>query len=276
MLTTKGNTWGFRVSNIGTPNTSPGTSITPGATNAEGTYTQVLSALAQDCYWFEIAIAGGNTSAGDKSHLLDIGVDPAGGTSWISLIQNICCGSSAPWVSGAYFYCFPLHIKSGSTVAVRIQGSNGTAGTVRVAVTAFGKPSKPEMIQYSSYAETIGAITNSGGVSVTAGTSAAEGTWTSLGTTTKDLWWWQLTAQISNGTITSLAYYFDMAHGDANNKHIIAQDIQMFIPGTAEQLSLAPQFWGYHEVKGGDTIYVRASCSGTPVTGINCTAIGMG
>jgi hypothetical protein len=232
--------------------------------------------MSTDTDWLEIAIAGGNTTANDKSHLLDIGTDPAGGTAWVTRIANICCGASCNWVEGAYVYCFPLHIKAGSAVAVRIQGSNATAGTVRVVVTAFGRPSMPSAIRSSNYSETIGAITNSSGVTITPGNSAAEGSWTSLGTTTRDLWWWQLTAQISNGTITSLVYYFDLAHGDANNKKIIMQDVQMFIPGTAEKLSLAPQYYGYHDVNAGETIYCRCSCSGTAVTGVNVTAIGMG
>ena len=33
--------------------------------------------------------------------------------------------------------------------------------------------------------------------------NAADGTWTSLGTTSRDLWWWQVGYQIDNTVVTA-------------------------------------------------------------------------
>ncbi len=266
--------------NFGAPSTTaPGTSVTPGASNAEGTWTQIHAAWTAppgNGYWLMLWISGANISGSDKSQLLDIGWDTAGGTNYIAKISNLCCGCSGFSLDGGYYYNFPIFIKSGSTIAARVQGSNATAGTVRIASQVWGSASEPQELKYGIYSETIGTITNSGGPTITPGSSAAEGSWTSLGTTTRNLWWWQLCPQISNGTITALQYAFDLAYGDASNKHFIVRRAQMFVTGTVEKVNYVHPAWCYCDVPSGATIYCRASCSGSPVTGINVTAVAVG
>lgn len=269
----------WKYSNFGAPSTTaPGTSVVPGASNVEGSWTAIASAanIAQHVYGILLWISGANVSTADKSMLVDIGTDAAGGTAWQAVISNICCGSSGFSADGGYWYYFPLFIKSGSAVAARAQTSNATAGTVRIACQFYGQPSDIHELKYGRYSETIGTITNSGGVSFTPGNTGAEGTWQSLGTTTRNLWWWQVCPQISNGTITALQYSIDLAYGDASNKHFIIEDAQLAIPGTAEKVSMGLNLTGFCDVPAGATIYVRGSCSGTAVTGFNATAIGIG
>jgi hypothetical protein len=272
------NRFGWKYTNNNNPGTSPGTAVTPGATNAEGSWTAIASSanIANDVYGILLWVCGGATTANAKNHLLDIGVDPAGGTSYTERIANIVCGQSAAAVAGGRYFYFPLAIKAGSSVAARIQGSNGTAGTVRVVATFFGKPSKPELVRSGQYAETVGSITNSNGVSFTPGNSNAEGTWVSLGTTAKDLWWWQLCVQIDNGTTTSLGYHIDLAYGDGSNKHMIIENLWLGLAGTAEATASPLPFEGACFVPAGSTIYVRGTCSGTAATGFNAVAVGIG
>lgn len=276
--------YGFTYDNWGAnPSLTLGTSVTPGATNAEGSYTQIATGanISRDCYWVEFLIVAGSTSTAQKDHLLDIGVDNAGGTSYTTVISNIVCGASAPnnAGSGGLRFVFPLFIKSGSSVAVRIQGNNGTAGTVRVAAKFFGDPSNPEAVPIGCFAETIGTITNSGGVSFTPG-NAADGSWVSLGTTTSALWWWQLCVQLSSAAMTgNLITYVDLAFGDATNKVIIQRE--MFVQTSLESVgpcvvsNLAFPA-GYRPVPGGSTIYVRGRCSAAPDSGWNAVAVGIG
>lgn len=278
MLATLGSRFCWTYNNASAPNVTPGTSVTPGASNAEGSWTQIAAAasITQDVWGILLWINGGNTSTSAKNHALDIGVDPAGGTSYTERVANMLCGQSHAGSTGGYFYYLPLFIKAGSAVAVRIQGSAGTAGTVRVAAKFFGKPSRPEMVRAGSFAETIGFVSNAVGTSFTPGNSGAEGSWVSLGTTTRALWWWQLCVQINNTTTTALNYACDLAFGDASNKHMIIQDLPVILNGTAEQTTqlLVPN--SYCEVPAGATIYVRGSCSGTTVSGFNATAVGIG
>lgn len=281
MLPVKVNSFLWHFSNFTTPSATPGTSVTPGANNAEGSWTQVATSanIAYDVCLIYIAIGGGNTSTAQKDHLLDIGVDPAGGTSYTAVINNIVCGQTQAVTTGWDEFVFPLRIKAGSSVAVRVQGNNATAGTVRVVADFYGRPTAPENIPVGQWSETIGTITNSAGTSVTPG-NAAEGSWTSLGTTTKYLWHWQIGMQLSNGTITAQYTTFDLAYGDATNKEIILEDIAIGFYGTAEikasTLMGRAMIRATRPVPAGSTIYARARCSTAPTATYNCTAIGIG
>jgi hypothetical protein len=273
--------FGWTFHNLGTnPSATPGTSVVPGAGNVEGSWTQVATGanIAYGVWGIWIGISGGNTTGNDKSHILDLGVDEANGTNYTALISNLVCGQTQAGSTGCNEYYFPINIPAGSSVAVRIQGSNATAGTVRVMVKFYGKPSHPEMLPRGEVAETIGAITGSSGVSFTPG-NAADGTWASLGTTTRNLWWWQVCPQVSAGTITAQYTWVDLAYGDATNKQIIISGVPIGYYGTAEiaaQIHAAHMMQGYRYVPAGSTMYVRGRCSTTPVSGYNAVAIGVG
>jgi len=270
--------FGLIFTNQTTPSLTPSTSVLPGASDAEGTFTQIASSanIASDIYWLRLTVVGGGTAAQAKNHLLDIGVDPAGGTAYVEVVANIVCGQSSNFVEGGFQFIFPLFIKSGSSVAVRIKGSNATAGTVRVLMDFLGKPSRPEMVRVGTFSETIGTITNSLGVAFTPGDSEAEGAWVSLGTTAKNLWWWQVGVQLDDSVTTSKVYYIDLAYGDATNKVMILENVMLANPGTSERVMSLLQPFGYREVPAGSEIFIRGSCSGTSDTGVNGAAIGIG
>lgn len=283
LFTPHGSRLSFTYDNLGAnPGATPGTSVTPGATNAEGSWTQVATGanIAQDVYGFWLRVSDGATSTAAKNHLLDVGVDPAGGSAYSAIISNIVCGASAAITAtgGGQQFFFPYYITAGSSVAVRIQGSNGTAGTVRVGIKFYGQPSRPEALKTGSFSETIGTITNSNGVSFTPG-NAADGSWVSLGTTTNPLWWWQLGYQIDNGTITAEYTYIQIAHGDGSNKHVILTTMH---GGTTGETCGAPingnlnPFEAYCPVPAGANIYIRGRCNNAPDTGYNGVAIGIG
>jgi len=137
------------------PASTIGTSVVPGASDVEGSWTQVASSanIAQDVYGIYLQAHSGATSAAAKNHLLDIGVDPAGGTSYVAIISNLVVGCSPSLTqAGNREYFFWFFIKAGSSVAVRIQGSNATAGTARLPV----KPSRPEVIPKGMFSESLG------------------------------------------------------------------------------------------------------------------------
>jgi hypothetical protein len=281
MLHKKINSFLWKFSNYTTPSATPGTSVTPGASNAEGSWVQIATAanMAYDSLLMFIAVGGGNTSGAQKDHLLDIGVDPAGGTSYTAIINNIVCGQSQAVTTGFDEFVFPIRIKAGSSVAVRVQGNNATAGTVRVVATFYGRPTNPEMVPVGQWSETIGTISGSGGTAVAPG-NAAEGSWVSLGTTTKDMWRWQMGIQLSNGTITAQYATYDLAYGDATNKEFIIEDQHIGFYGTSEIKASILRgrqiIEGFRYVPAGSTIYARGRCSTTPGTTYNVTAIGIG
>lgn len=259
--------------------TNYGSPVTPGASNAEGSWTTIHSAgnITNDIYFFYLYVTAGATSGAVKNHLLDIGVDPAGGTSFTPIISNLVCGQSGPSIPGQQF-AFPLYIKSGSTLGARIKGSNSTAGTVRVGFDLFGTPegASRHLIKTGTFTETIGTITNSLGVLVIPGNSTTEGSWVELGTTTRELWHWQLGIQCNNGTTTQLGYAWDLAYGDGSTKVPIITNYITWLPGTSEITNNRMYREGYKFVPAGSTIYVRGNCSGTAVTGWNAVCVGTG
>jgi hypothetical protein len=265
------------------PGATPGTSVTPGISNAEGSWTQLATSanVAHNVFGLFLRISDNAASSPTtgKNFLLDLGVDPAGGTSYTSIINNIVCGSAGPiTATGGHSFFFPIFITAGSTIAARIQGSHGTATASRVGIKLYGQPSAPWNMPVGSYAETIGTITNSNGVSFTPG-NAADGSWASLGTTTKNLWWWQIGYQIDNGTITAEYTYIELAYGDGSNKVIICEKMHQ---GTTSEQSgtvlntniLAHE--AYCPVPAGSTMYIRGRCLNAPDTGYNAVAIGIG
>lgn len=263
------------------PGASIGTSVIPGASNAEGSWTQIASSanIAQHCYWLYVQVFAGATAATAKNHLLDVGIDPAGGTSYTAFLSNLQVGSSpALTAAGAREFIFPIFIKSGSSVAVRIQGSAATAGTVRVAARFYGHPSRPENVPVGSFAQTFGTVTNSSGQSVTPG-NAADGSWVDLGTVSSPLWWWQMGYGIDNGTVTAEYTYIEVAFGDVTNK--VSMFKVMHGGTTGETCGLAAQTQmlacaAYNPVPAGAHIYVRMRCNNAPDTGYHCTVVGIG
>lgn len=278
MLAAGINQFNFLYTNVGAPSTTPGTSVIPGASNAEGDWTEIASEsnITKDIYYIVLVVQTGFTNGAQKDHLLDIGIDPAGGTSYTPIISNIACGASPDPTRGSRSFQFYYWIPANTAVAVRVQGNNATAGTVRVTAYFYGAPSRPEFVRVGQYSETIGAITNSSGVSFTPGNSGAEGSWASLGTTTRALWQWQLCLQLSAAAFGNQALVFDFATGDGSNKHIIQENLyvrldssEIFIPATTTPLN-------FFEIPAGGELFVRGSSSGTADSGWNAVAVGIG
>lgn len=274
--------YSFRYDNWGTnPSATPGTSVVPGTSNAEGSWTQVASGadIAQDCYWLHLQVSGIALTAVAKNVLLDIGVDPAGGTSYSAIISNLDVGSApALTAAGGQFYLFPFFIPANSTVAIRAQGSHTTPGTLRAMVAFWGQPARPELAPRGAISQTFGTITNSNGNDITPG-NAADGSWTDLGALTSPLWWWQLGHGINNGTVTAEYTYFEVAFGDVSNKHSIFRYMHVGTTGETVGTQMPTHLAAcaaFQPVPAGSNIYVRARCLNAPDTGYHCTVVGIG
>jgi hypothetical protein len=274
----------FRFDNWGTnPAATPGTSIVPGTSGAAGSWTEVASAanVAQDVYFVTVHIFAGFLTGVSKKHSFDIGVDPAGGTSYTVLVDQLLAGGTpgiAASFQGVTGFSFPLFIKAGSSIAVRVYGSHTTAGTVRVCVTLRGQPAAPHQLPVATVSERIGTISGTAGVAFTPG-NAADGTWVSLGTTTRANFWWQLGYNVDNAGMTAEYCYIELAHGDGSNKHTLIKTMKA--SSTTEQLA-SPllgnwDFAGcYWPLPSGTELWVRGRADSAPDTGYNACAYGFG
>lgn len=249
-----------------------GTSFVPGASNVKGSWTSILTGtdVARDVFGLLINFNSVAVSAQRKSCLVDIGVDPSGGTSYTILIADLEAGSAGPYNigNGGKWYYFPIWIKAGSRVGCRGQVNNATAGTVRVGMTIYGSPRDKSTVRVGTRVETLGVdYAISGGVNIGYGTTS-EGTFVSLGTLTRNAWYFQQGFGIDNSLITALVWHTDLGIGNGTNFKVACRD-KMTTGTTTEQLFSNLQAGGDCYVNGyaGEGVYGRCQCSGVPDSG---------
>lgn len=151
--------------------------VTADATiHVKGAWTPLIAATSFDAYLAGLVFARPTLA----NMLVDIGVDPAGGTSYTVIIPNIL-------ISGAFTnqgtnYLFPVFISKGSQVAARTQASV-TVNTVRVGLSLIGGGHDPGI--HRGAIQDYGANTvNSQGVALANAAAGTKGAWTQLGADT--------------------------------------------------------------------------------------------
>lgn len=167
----------------GTP-TIPGTQFTAGASGSDGASVSCVSALGHDVHFLRISLGGANVNTGDGNAAGDLLVDPAGGTSWSALVNDLVFGMSTSLNGGpTHVYEIPLYIPAGSSLGFRGKTAHTADLTACYAlIQAYGEPSKPQMWWCGQGVETLG-ISDSKGTSVTPGSTGSWGSWTSVGST---------------------------------------------------------------------------------------------
>ena len=261
------NRFNGRISNqSGQPATTQGTSITPGD-NTFPAYVEILSATAYETCLAVIHLHDGFTAANARNMLVNIGIDTAGGTTYVTRIPNLLCTGAGGYLvtGGGCYYIFPLYIPAGATLAAQASVDNATVGTVRVGIQLYGRPSRPESVCVGHYVTSFGEDTAaSTGTAVTPGT-VSEGAYVQLGiATARDHWWWQLgTLGMDDTIISPEGYHLDLAYGDATNKHLIIDDL-LVGNSNSESLHLPPWMVNAHcAVPIGQLVYGRAQASAT-------------
>lgn len=263
------------------PNSTLGTQVVPGYNNTKGSWTQVASAanIAQTCYLINLIIvnAGGNGITPQLT--FDIGIDTAGGTSYTAIISNATAGGAGSVSNRGKDYVFPITVPAGSSVAIR--AASPTTGSLnehraRYIIEFWGQPTTMNS-PIGTFSETIGYTSGTTGTSFTLG-NATYGSWTSLGTTTNPLWWWQLGVNYDNNTVvTGGTLFIQLAHGDVTTKNIINTHISSIGTGESHSDFFSSNTWqAYSPLPAGTELWVRGLQSATPDTGYNATVIGIG
>ncbi|WP_372810099.1 hypothetical protein [Litorivivens sp.] len=265
----------------GTPANAYGTLCTK-ATNAYGTWTSLISgaSVAHDIYAVYININRiGGGAASDT--ICNIGIDPAGGTSFTTLIPDLLCSAAAVYAasfngaSGGISYYFPIFIPAGSSVGAQFS-TNGAVNNPYAMLTLYGQPSRPDAINVGRWVDSYGiTAASSSGTAVTPGTSSP-GSWTSLGTPSRSGWYTQVGLGINDSTMAAEAYLCDLAAGDASNKRILTEH-NLFATDTLEQMGNCyrdEQCYGM--VTTSDTLYGRIQASATGNSNLSLAAYVLG
>lgn len=215
----RSSSFSFDVTNVSVSTDS--TTVTAGTSNADGTAVTLLSALSRDLHLITVGIGNILTSSQDNSALADLLYDPAGGTSWSSLVDDLLCGWSST-IGGAQdlnvYYAFPIWVPAGASIGMRIRKTGGTASSAKVRVYGFGDPANPDLWWCGQKVESLGIdASNSKGTDVTPGTSSSFGSWTAIGTSTRR--YGALNFGIGLAGVTSVTanhrYNFEMGSGSA-------------------------------------------------------------
>lgn len=172
-------------SNISVPASPIGTQVASGgsAHTKNTTYTELIASTAFDTYWIEIVLGEVSQSSVNTAMLVDIAIGAAASETVIipNLNAGMAAGSGAAQV-GADRYCFPLYIPAASRLSATAQGAV-TSDTLQVSVWLYGAPTEPAWAGQQVVAYGVDLAT-SRGVTVAAGLSAAEGSWTEIASAT--------------------------------------------------------------------------------------------
>jgi hypothetical protein len=254
-----------------------GTTVTAsGSLNTKGNWAELVDGalITQDVYWVEIQVTNAATAGFSRGMLLDIGIDESAGTSYTVIIPNLLVSHASTYLvlGGGKWFCFPLFIRAGSSIAARCQSSSGSQ-TCSVRMFLAGAPANPESTPVGYAVRAFGPNTStSRGTAVTAGT-VSEGSWTSLGTTADNMIWWQMSADLDDTNIAALTYAMDLSVGDASNK-LMAIEEAYFITDSSERMSVNLHH-GPRYSTSGDLVYARAQCSGTLESNLSIAAYGV-
>ena len=107
--------YGGIVVNYGTarPANSLGVLVTPG-TSGYGSWFQLFTAQSFDAYGLLMCLSNNGTSATNRHSKVKLGIDEAGGTSYVDRIDGLLCGSTANLGPGTgAWYFFPVFIPAG-------------------------------------------------------------------------------------------------------------------------------------------------------------------
>ena len=259
-------------SQTGRPTAPQGTSVTP-VIGSKGSWVQVIASLDHDTYGLIIQINNNNTSAQSRNTVLDVGIGAA--ASEIVIIPDLICGNAVNSNVGGngVWYYFPVFISAGTRVAVRAQSSVVTA--FRVYMEAPQKPVNPSMIKTADHVEAIG-ITGNAGVAVTPGTTS-EGAWVSLGTTSRDCWFWQIGAQVQTAdtSVNAALIHMDLAYGNGTDKQFLVQHAILTTTTTEGQINVLNTLSCGGFVPAGSELYARAQTSANADI-LNIAAYGAG
>jgi len=283
MLYNKFNEFLWYEDNIGATVSGAGMGVSTPAhasVHTKNTTATVLagSKILHDCYFLWLGFGESSAVGGNSKYLVDVFFDTNGGTNWEPQprISNLYLHQAHFTGAGFYQYAFPLFIRAGTSIGVAVQ-SSVTVAPLRTVVRVYGKPSAPQIISFGSYVQTLGVTVGSTtGFTLSPGTSAWGSYTASLGTLSRDAWWWQAGLGFNDTTITSNCYMYEVACGNAVTKNTCLTNA--IVTNTTEQMG---QSWcglglPIRFIRGGTSVFVRASGNGAIDTTPTCVVYALG
>lgn len=206
--------------------------------------------------------AGAGASYPSTAQMIEIGIDPAGGTSYTPLFSDYMVPHSNTWASytfGSGFHYFPIRIPAGASIAARRPSSPTQSGNVLYFFRPVWAGNSAVPHWSGVYNETIG-LTSGAPTTLTSGTSGSFGSWTSLGTSAKQNKYWIPRVAHTALTNVNALTFVEFAYGDGTN-YVPICEMMTGIVYANNVLSQAyfPEQSYFKDVPAGSTIYARAA-----------------
>ena len=256
-----------------------GTSVTSGAANTYGTWTQIHAGFVETSDYITIMLSNNFTSATTQNAYVDIGIGATSGA--VQPIIEKLCGSHAAAGLGRFYY-LPIRIPQGTPIWARHQNTV-TTKTIGVLINSFGGNQNPASSFRPSRYSALGAVTASTtGTVITPGTSA-EGSWTQIIASTTEDYAGILPSGLFNVDTTMTANVnvaVDIAVGAAGQERVIGENVLIHMPAgqgatsnDERAVSFAiPTLLG---IPTGSRLAARASANGTPDSAYSIILLGM-
>ena len=247
-----------------TGTTTPGTSVTTGATaTTKGTPAELITSTPFDSYWITILASEYGSAAAAAQGAMDILI---GAATEEVLIPNLLFGHAGRYSSaidvGPKRWDFPLYIPAGQRIAVRAAGAR-TSTAFRVAVFLYGGNGYPPF-RTGSKVTTYGMGTIPRGTTITPGASGAAGSFTQItASTTEDHFAFVPSFQVATATVVNnRAFTVEMGIGAATEEviglpYLFATDTGECMQGPTNSFPV------FADVPSGTRLAMRASNSGT-------------
>lgn len=238
--------------------TSTGTSVAAHASaNTLGSWVQLGADTTRDAYLFAAAMT---SIAQGVGHLVDIGIDPAGGTSFTPVVQQIAVAvantATAPPLQAHFVPFGGLFVPAGSAVAARTRASTGGETLDVRALLMSGSPD----VGYT-WVETLGADTaDSGGTSIDPGATAnTKGAWTTLSAATSydiDAFVVMVNSSATLSAQNDAEGFIDIAIEVSSTQHIIVGNYPFMQSGS--EITVAPRVLVPTPIPLGSKVVARA------------------
>lgn len=245
---------------------TPGTTVTTGGTaSTKGSYASLLTTNF-DVYWITIYAFAYGTTATDSQGVMDIATGAATQEVIIPDMMMGYCGLFSSTAPGPMRRDFPLYIPSGTEIWARGAGQR-VSTNFTVVIYCYGGDGIPPF-RVGRKVTTYGMGTVPFGTTIVPGAATAEGSWTSITTSTSEDHF-AFVPSFQPGTDTTLnplTYYIDLgtcASGDAASTAQEFAQSYMFTTGSDERMhGVFPSMPAFYDIPSGRQLTMRASCSG--------------
>jgi hypothetical protein len=242
-----------------TTGTRQGPLVTASAsTHTKGSYVQLVAAAPFDVWMLGVHVTDQAGSGANNNLLLDIGDDPAGGTSYTVNLPDLALGMAGTTAAAPPSErLFPCYIPAGASIAARFQ-SAVASDTAQVGIVMYGgtplgvRPKRSPLVAYGVSAAT------SAGTTLTNDAVGADtkGAWAQLvAATSRDHEGFVVCISGADNAMTANRYLVDIGIGGAGSEIVLFGNL--FYAATAAEI-------GFHMT--GQTALIHAPViSGTRI-----------